>query len=80
MSLVRDGARLTLSVDDDGVGPPAEAPLDYASRGHYGLLGMQERADLLRADLTVGASPLGGTRAAVDVTVPAHLVPDPADA
>lgn len=67
-----DGGALTLSVDDDGVGPPSGGALDYAARGHYGLLGMQERADLLRADLSVGPSPLGGTRVALRVPVPAH--------
>lgn len=80
VSLVRDGAQLTLAVDDDGIGPPAESPLAYASRGHYGLLGMQERADLLRATLVMSASPLGGTRIAVELRIPAHLVPDPSHA
>ena len=77
LSLAADGDRLALRVDDDGVGPPASDALDYAARGHYGLLGMQERADLLRADLNVGPSPLGGTRVAVDVPVSLHRL-DPA--
>ena len=72
LGLGLDSGGLVLSVDDDGVGPPAADALDYASRGHYGLLGMQERADLLRADLAVGPGPLGGTRVAVTVPVPAH--------
>jgi signal transduction histidine kinase len=72
VTLAFDGGALTLAVDDDGVGPPASSPLDYAARGHYGLLGMQERADLLRAGLSVGPSPLGGTRVAVAVPVPPH--------
>ena len=63
-----DGA-LLLTVNDDGVGPPADDALDYAARGHYGLLGIQERADLLRADLTLGRSPLGGTRVALSIPV-----------
>ena len=63
-----DGA-LLLTVDDDGVGPPADDALDYAARGHYGLLGIQERADLLRADLSLGRSPLGGTRVALSIPV-----------
>lgn|GEM_PF-3901054 len=75
VALQRDGARLTLSVDDDGVGPPADDPLAYAGRGHYGLLGMHERADLLRSSLTVGPGLLGGTRVAVEVRIPDHLVP-----
>ena len=77
VALVRDGDRLVLSVDDDGVGPPVEDALSYAARGHYGLLGMQERADLLKTDLALTRSPLGGTRVAVELRVPAHRVPLP---
>ncbi len=73
---VADGA-LVLTVDDDGVGPPSSDGLAYAARGHYGLLGIQERADLLRATLSIGPSPLGGTRVALSVPVPA-LGPLPA--
>lgn len=77
LALDIDDRQLVLSVDDDGVGPPAADALDYAADGHYGLLGMQERADLLRADLSIGANPLGGTRVAVAVPIPAHrLAPD----
>ena len=72
VALAADGPALVLTVEDDGVGPPADAALDYAARGHYGLLGMQERADLLRATLAVGRGPLGGTRVALTVPVPAH--------
>lgn len=77
LALRLDGRRLRLSVTDDGAGPPAADPLDYAAAGHYGLLGMQERADLLGARLTVGASPEGrGTRVAVELDLPEHLVPE----
>ena len=80
VSLVLDGATLRLAVDDDGVGPPQSDALDYAAEGHYGLLGMQERADLLRADLTVSRGPLGGTRVALDVPLPAHRLHPAPDA
>ncbi|MEO0559912.1 MAG: ATP-binding protein, partial [Bacteroidota bacterium] len=43
-----EGRTLVLTVDDDGTGPPDESALALAERGHYGLLGMQERADLLK--------------------------------
>lgn len=72
LALVLGPGGLTLTVDDDGVGPPEAGALDYAARGHYGLLGMQERADLLRAALHIGAGPLGGTRVSVHVPVPSH--------
>ena len=77
VALRLDGRRLRLSVTDDGSGPPAEDPLAYAAAGHYGLLGMQERADLLGARLGVGPAPAGrGTRVSVDLDLPPHLVPD----
>lgn len=72
LALTFAGTTLTLAVDDDGVGPPEADALDLAAEGHYGLLGMQERADLLRADLAVGRSPLGGTRVALALPIPAH--------
>ena len=78
VALALDGAALRLTVDDDGVGPPQADALDYAADGHYGLLGMRERADLLRADLAVGPGPLGGTRVALDVPLPAHRL-EPVD-
>ena len=62
-SLTPSGVRLC--VDDDGAGPPVRDALDYAREGHYGLLGMRERADLLGAGLAVERSPLGGTRIVV---------------
>ena len=75
VALEWDGAALRLTVDDDGTGPPASAALDYAARGHYGLLGMSERADLLRAALDLARGPLGGTRVALAVPVPLHRLP-----
>ena len=80
VALALDGAALRLTVDDDGVGPPQADALDYAAAGHYGLLGMRERADLLRAALAVGRGPLGGTRVALDVPLPAHRLAAPPDA
>ncbi|WP_420456202.1 sensor histidine kinase [Rubrivirga sp.] len=69
LALDADDGALVLTVDDDGVGPPSDDGLAYAARGHYGLLGIQERADLLRATLTIGPSPLGGTRVALSIPV-----------
>ncbi|MDT0631104.1 histidine kinase [Rubrivirga sp. S365] len=77
VALALDGAALRLTVDDDGVGPPQADALDYAADGHYGLLGMHERAVLLRADLAVSRGPLGGTRVALDVPLPAHRLAAP---
>jgi signal transduction histidine kinase len=60
--------RFTLVVQDDGVGfsvPPSLADLD--STLHYGLMGMQERAELLNGRLTVDSVPGGGTRLRLEV-------------
>ena len=76
VALRLDGETLTLAVDDDGVGLPETDPVDLAARGHYGMLGMHERADLLRAALSVGPSPLGGTRVTLDIPVPALVSPE----
>ena len=66
------GGTLRLTVDDDGVGPPGGDALEFAAAGHYGLLGMQERADLLRGSLAVTRGPLGGTRVVLEAPVSAH--------
>ncbi|MET9047697.1 sensor histidine kinase [Streptomyces sp. NPDC002387] len=52
---------LDLRIGDDGVGlPPGTAPGDLAKTGHFGLLGMAERAATLGGRLRPGRSPLGG--------------------
>jgi signal transduction histidine kinase len=55
VELIFDPAGLTLRIEDDGIGFPTPAPLyDLVRKGHYGLLGIQERAQLHggRFDLT----------------------------
>jgi signal transduction histidine kinase len=56
---LRDAAdgRLTLSIEDDGVGldPGASYP------GHYGLVGLREQAQLIGAELTIKSAPNEGT-------------------
>jgi signal transduction histidine kinase len=61
IELDHSGERLALTIADDGVGfaPPAGAAL--ALRGHYGLIGMGERAERLGGELEVRALPAGGT-------------------
>jgi two-component system sensor histidine kinase UhpB len=64
--------RLTITIRDNGKGfsrPPA--PADLASAGHYGLLGMQERAELIGAALQIESSPGNGTK--VVLVVPHSL-------
>jgi signal transduction histidine kinase len=60
--------RFTLVVQDDGGGFPVPASLtDLDSTEHYGLMGMQERAELLNGRLTVDSVPGGGTRLRLEV-------------
>jgi len=54
---------VVLEIRDDGLGfnPPAD-PLHYARLGHYGLLGLYERSELIGAKLTIRSVPGEGTR------------------
>jgi signal transduction histidine kinase len=57
-----DAAELRLSIRDDGRGfaPPAQ-PTDLARDGHFGLMGMRERALLYGGKLTIESAPGQGT-------------------
>ncbi|HKO32959.1 MAG TPA: GAF domain-containing protein [Candidatus Limnocylindria bacterium] len=64
IELRRTGRKVRLTVEDDGIGfDPAEI-----ARGHLGLIGMQQRAERIGADLEVGHRPGNGTR--VRMTLP----------
>lgn len=59
-------AGIRLEVIDDGIGfTPPRSPTEFAPSGHFGLLGMRERADLIGARLEVHSEPGGGTRLSV---------------
>ena len=58
---------LTLEIHDDGSGFDTGAP---APRGHFGVLGIRERANKLQADLTIASSPGAGTT--IRVVLPSH--------
>jgi two-component system sensor histidine kinase UhpB len=60
---------LNLSVHDNGrgFGVPV-SPAEFASQGHFGLLGLHERAELIGARLAIRSTPGAGTT--VDVTLP----------
>ncbi len=63
------GGRLSLLVEDDGAGfVPGSQP--GTSAGHFGLVGMRERAERLDGTLRVESQPAAGTR--VRVEVPLH--------
>lgn len=53
--------RLRIEITDNGVGIDPEVLNDRKRSDHWGLAGMQERADNLGADLKLSALPQGGT-------------------
>jgi len=58
--LVFELEQVTLTVEDDGVGFPAEPGGDDTQR--LGLFGMRERVELVGGSIAFGRSPLGGAR------------------
>ena len=61
-----DDAEIKLEAVDDGVGfDMPMSPTDFASMGHFGLLGIRERVDLIGAHLEVDSAPGKGTRLTV---------------
>lgn len=70
--LVFEPQDVTLEVRDDGRGfVVPDSPAEMAPRGHFGLLGMHERAELIGATLTLRSEPGEGAR--LKVTVPQGL-------
>ncbi|MHB8284991.1 MAG: sensor histidine kinase [Caulobacteraceae bacterium] len=68
--LIYSWRSLTLRIADDGVGAPIDV-LMTGRPGHFGLIGMRERADKIDATLVVSGTPSGGVE--VSVTVPAGV-------
>ncbi|MGV7209941.1 two-component regulator propeller domain-containing protein [Oxalobacteraceae bacterium A2-2] len=56
-----DAAEFLVRVSDDGRGLPAQPGSDAAPSGHYGLVGMRERAARIEARLALHAGDTGGT-------------------
>jgi two-component system sensor histidine kinase UhpB len=62
---------IKLEVTDDGVGfSVPKSPTDFAPSGHFGLLGMRERADLIGGRLEVHSEAGKGTRLSVRLKKP----------
>jgi signal transduction histidine kinase len=69
IELEHAGGRLTLSVEDDGVGfdPASAATLDSEGLGGAGLAGMRERAELVGGTLTIESEPGLGTHVRLEI-------------
>lgn len=66
VSIAFSSHTVKLEVADAGKGfEIPKSPADFAPGGHFGLLGMYERAELIGADLGIQSSPEDGTRVVV---------------
>ena len=66
VSLAIDSSQVMLAVEDDGIGfDPSRAP-----EGHYGLIGMNERARLAGGNLSIDSAAGHGARIRVVVPIP----------
>jgi len=63
---VRADGRVTLAIDDAGVGIGDEAAEEAPRQGHFGLANMEQRAEQIGALLDVRRWPAGGTRVALE--------------
>lgn len=67
--LVRDGAEIALTVADDGRGFTMQAPAVLAAGGHYGLIGLHERAERVGGAVLTASEPGNGTTVTVRLPV-----------
>lgn len=59
---------ITLTIRDDGIGfVVPESPAQMAATGHFGLLGIQERAELIGAQMIIESTPGTGTELAINL-------------
>jgi signal transduction histidine kinase len=63
-----EGRMLCIDVEDDGQGFDLAGVARREGRPHWGLLGIQERADLLGGHARIDSTPGAGTR--VEVRIP----------
>jgi len=60
--------KIVMQVRDNGIGFDApKTPADFAPSGHFGLLGIYERSDLIGARLTIRAAPGKGTQLTIQL-------------
>lgn len=62
--------RIYLCIEDDGVGFCVPKNLgQFSFQGHYGLMGIKERVEMLSGSLIVQSAPDRGTRIAIDIPI-----------
>jgi signal transduction histidine kinase len=73
VELIFDPEGITLRVEDDGIGfDNPSHPYELAQQGHYGLLGMQERAQLHGGKVHIESEPGKGTTIEVWLAAPSE--------
>ncbi len=81
VSLSFDSQKLTITIEDDGSGFDIDQYLEHIQPGHYGLIGMRERATQIGAEISWRSVPRQGTtvilvqRLSNLTTSPANLFP-----
>ena len=66
-----DDKQAQLAISDNGLGfVPPSSPGAFAAHGHFGLLGMHERADLIGASLEITSGPGRGTTVRIRLPLP----------
>jgi signal transduction histidine kinase len=73
-TLIYHATELRFRLLDDGVGLPGDVKANGEREGHYGLVGMRERATRIRASLVIDASASGGTEILLCVPASAAYV------
>ena len=73
LGVAADG--LTLVIDDDGIGIPADS---QDNRLSHGIVGMRQRVRALHGEFSIGRRPEGGT--VIEVTIPTQPLPAAATA
>jgi signal transduction histidine kinase len=70
VTLLCEDDHIVLELKDDGDGFEfSENLIDYSTKGHFGLVGMKERADAIGAEFQVCSTPGNGTNIKVIVPV-----------
>jgi signal transduction histidine kinase len=68
IELVFDDLGSSIRISDDGNGfAVPERYIEFAASGHFGLLGMVERAEVIGATLTIQSTPGEGTGLILDL-------------
>ena len=68
LSIRYQSETIELEISDNGVGfQTPTTPADFAPSGHFGLLGMYERADLIGAKLNIQSTPGKRTRLTIQL-------------